>query len=301
VSAPRLDLVIVAFRSRELLRACLDSIRANPPEGGARVVVVDNASADGTAEMVAREFPEVELIANDRNLGFAAACNRGIASGSAEWVLLLNPDTRITPGSLDVALAAFDERPRVGVVGVRLERPDGSFDHAAKRSFPTPLSALGHFTGVGRHPAARGALAAYRAPGVDAGPVDAVNGAFMLIRREALDQVGGLDEGYWMYMEDLDLCYRLAEAGWTTFYEPGATVIHHKGGTTGANRALGLNCAFHRGMYRFYRQHYAAERPWPVNVAVYLGIGVKLAILAIGSALGRGLARMRLRGPATGE
>src|SRR4029077_10494994 len=112
-----------------------------------------------------------------------------------------------------------EARPRVGLCGCRLEREDGSFDHAARRSFPTVLGALGHFTGAGRSDRAPGALAQYRAPEVVSGEVDAVNGAFMLMRRAALDEVGLFDEGYWMYMEDLDLCYRLHEAGWVTWYE----------------------------------------------------------------------------------
>ena len=151
------------------------------------------------------------------------------------------------------------EHDDVGICGCRLELEDGTFDHAAKRSFPTPVSALGHFVGIGRR-RATGRLAAYRAPAVEAGPVDAVNGAFMLMRRNALEEVGLFDEGYWMYMEDLDLCYRFAQAGWLTWYEPSATVIHIKAGTSGKNRKPRLNYAFHYGMFRFYRTHYAGGR-----------------------------------------
>jgi hypothetical protein len=121
-------------------------------------------------------------------------------------------------------------------------------------------------------------LAAYRAPEVDSGPVDAVNGAFMLIRRAALDEVGIFDEGYWMYMEDLDLCYRFAEAGWVTWYEPSATVVHVKAGSSGPVRSPRLNYAFHYGMFRFYRKHYAATKGALVSAVVYLGILVKLVL-----------------------
>ena len=148
-----------------------------------------------------------------------------------------------------------------------------------KRSFPTPVSALGHFTGIGRQRDS-GVLAAYRAPEVESGPVDAVNGAFMLIRRAALDEVGIFDEGYWMYMEDLDLCYRFAEAGWVTWYEPSATVVHVKAGSSGPVRSPRLNYAFHYGMFRFYRKHYAATKGALVSAIVYGGIAVKL--LAVG-------------------
>jgi N-acetylglucosaminyl-diphospho-decaprenol L-rhamnosyltransferase len=262
-----------------------------------RVVVVDNASRDSTPEMVTAEFPEVELIASPTNLGFAAATNLGARRGEAPYLLALNPDTAVTPGALDRALATLESQPDVAVVGARLVREDGSLDHASKRSFPTPLSALGHFTGLGRRPAARGRLAAYRAPEVESGPVDAVNGAFMLMRREPFERLGGFDEGYWMYMEDLDLSYRLAQQGWRSWYEPEATVIHVKGGTVGAERSLRLNWAFHRGMYRFYRRHYAAQRSLALNAIVYVGIAVKLATAVAQSALRRSLARLRQRRP----
>jgi GT2 family glycosyltransferase len=132
-------------------------------------------------------------------------------------------------------------------------------------------------------------LAAYRAPGVSEGPVDAVNGAFMLMRRESLEQVGVFDEGFWMYMEDLDLCYRFAEADWVTWFEPGATVIHVKAGTTGPNRGPRLNYAFHYGMFRFYRKHYARQRSRLANAAVYLGITLKLCLSVVRSSARRAL------------
>jgi N-acetylglucosaminyl-diphospho-decaprenol L-rhamnosyltransferase len=293
VSDPNgLDVSIVSYRCEGLLRRCLSSLRENPPSRPMRVRVIDNASGDGTPEMVAREFPEFALISSERNLGFSAANNLAIEAGGAPYVLVLNPDTRVTPGSLDGMLELMDARPEVAVSGPRLELEDGSFDHAAKRAFPTPLSALGHFTALGRRRDA-GPLSAYRAPGVESGPVDAVNGAFMLIRRAALDEVGLFDEGYWMYMEDLDLCYRLAQAGWVTWFEPGVTVIHVKAGTTGANRTVRLNRAFHYGMYRFYRKHYAPDRSPLVNAAVYCGIALKLAVSVVRSAARRSLRRLR--------
>jgi N-acetylglucosaminyl-diphospho-decaprenol L-rhamnosyltransferase len=278
--------VIVSYRCRELLRDCLRSLRDHPAGGGMTVRVVDNASGDGTAEMVG-EFPEVSLTVAPRNLGFGAASNVAIRAGSAPYVLCLNPDTRVTPGALDRLLDLMDERIKVGISGCRLELEDGTFDYAAKRSFPTPLSALGHFTGLGRQ-RDWGALAAYRAPEVESGPVDAVNGAFMLIRRSALEGVGLFDEGYWMYMEDLDLCYRFAEAGWVTWYEPSVTVIHVKAGSSGPVRSPRLNYAFHYGMYRFYREYYAPTRSRLVSMAVYAGIAVKLLL---------SVARNALRGP----
>jgi GT2 family glycosyltransferase len=288
---PALDVVIVSYRSRELLRDCLQSLRRHPPQRPLRAIVVDNASDDGSAELVASDFPEVRLKRSESNLGFAAATNLGMRLGQAPYVLALNPDTRIQAGALEAVAQVLDSHPQVAVAGCRLVREDGCFDHAARRSFPTPLSALGHFSGIGRRRRAPRALAAYRAPQIEAGPVDAVNGAFMLMRRQAVESIGGFDEGYWMYMEDLDLCYRLARAGWSTWYEPSVSVVHIKAGTSGPRRSPRLNWAFHRGMFRFYRLHYAGERAWPLNLAVYVGIALKLVASLAASALARGTGR----------
>ena len=281
-----IDVVIVSYRCEALLRNCLASLAEHPPAVDMSVHVVDNASGDGTAEMVEREFPAVRLTRASRNLGFSAANNLAIRAGSAPFVLVLNPDTRVVDGTLDRLLDVMEAHAEVGIAGPRLELEDGSLDHAAKRSFPTPLSALGHFSGLGRRAGASGRLAAYRAPGVEEGPVDAVNGAFMLIRRSALERVGLFDEGYWMYMEDLDLCYRFAQAGWITWYEDSARAVHVKAGTSGPLRSARLDRAFHYGMFRFYRKHYSQRCNPLTNGAVYAGIGTKLMLSQV-----RGAAR----------
>jgi len=234
--------------------------------------------------MIGSDFPEVVLIASESNLGFAAANNLAIRRGRAPYVLALNPDTRVTPGALDHMLELMESNPSIGIAGCRLELEDGTFDHAARRSFPTPLGALGHFTGIGRRANAPGGLSQYRATAVERGPVDAVNGAFMLMRRDALDAVGLFDEGYWMYMEDLDLCYRFAQASWKTWYEPDVTVVHVKWGTSGKHRSPRVNYAFHYGMFRFYRKHYSPNRNPLMNNLVYAGIGGKLLLSLLSSA-----------------
>jgi GT2 family glycosyltransferase len=282
-----LDVVIVSYRCEPLLRNCLASLRDFAPARPTRVFVVDNASRDGTGVMVRTEFPDVVFIEAEENLGFARANNLAIRQSRGDYVLALNPDTRVTEGALERLLDLMDDKPEVGICGCRLELEDGTLDHAAKRSFPTPLSALGHFSGIGRRNNAPAALAAYRAPEVEAGPVDAVNGAFMLMRRRALEEVGLFDEGYWMYMEDLDLCYRFKQAGWLTWYEPSATVVHVKAATSGKYRGARLNYAFHYGMYRFYRKHYAGRNNIFVNVGVYGGIGLKLVASLMRNALER--------------
>jgi len=285
----RLDVVIVSYRCRELLVACLASLERHPLRRGSMSVhVVDNASDDGTVDEVRLRFPSVELSELPDNAGFALANNLVLRATDAPYVLLLNPDTEATEGALDHMVDAMESRPDVGMAGCRLVQRDGTFDHAAKRSFPTPLSALAHFTGVGGK-VRSGTLAGYRAPDVDehgSGVVDAVNGAFMLVRRSAMEQVGLLDEGYWLYMEDLDWCYRFHEKGWKVWYDGAATFVHVKGGTSGQHRAVRQNVAFHRGMGRFYRKFQGHGRPFEA-AAVYTGIGVKLALSMTRSSIGR--------------
>jgi len=147
------DVAVVSHRCRDLLQRCLTSIEEHAPSG-TTTWVVDNASNDGTVELVQERFPAVRLIANDRNVGFAAATNAAIRDGTAPYVLALNPDAELRAGTLDVLLELMRERSEIGIAGCRLERPDGSFDHASRRSFPTVLAALSHLSGIGRRAAA---------------------------------------------------------------------------------------------------------------------------------------------------
>lgn len=285
-----LEVVVVSHGAEGLLRNCLRSLQEHPAAGQMQVTVVDSGSPDPTPDMVANEFPAVRLI-RCANVGFSAANNLVLRESEARAVLLLNPDTEVYAGALDAALARLWSDERIGMVGVKLLTESGELDHACKRSFPTPLSALAHFTGVGRSEGASSALSQYRATQLgddEPGEVDAVNGAFMLCRAEAVREVGLLDEGYWLYMEDLDWCHRFWDAGWKVFYEPAGTALHVKGGSSGARRAPRQEIAFHRGMARFYRRFDAPEHNPLVNAAVYAGIGAKLATsLAITAVRGR--------------
>jgi N-acetylglucosaminyl-diphospho-decaprenol L-rhamnosyltransferase len=288
-TGPELETIVVSHGAEGLLRNCLRSLEEHPAQGGVRVTVVDSGSPDGTPDMVEREFPAVRLIRRD-NIGFSAANNLALHESEARAVLLLNPDTEVYAGTLDAGLERLFSEERIGMVGVKLVTESGALDHACKRSFPTPLSALAHFTGIGRAEGASGALSQYRATELgddEPGEVDAVNGAFMLCRTEAVREVGLLDEGYWLYMEDLDWCHRFWDAGWKVFYEPAGTALHVKGGSSSGRRAPRQEIAFHRGMGRFYRRFDAPEHNPLLNAAVYAGIGAKLATsLAITAARG---------------
>lgn len=277
--SPDLEVVVVSHGAEALLRRSLRSLEEHPAQGSMRVTVVDSGSPDSTPDMVEREFPRVRLV-RCGNVGFSAANNLVLRESEAGAVLLLNPDTEVYAGTLDAGLARLRSDERIGMVGVKLVTESGELDHACKRSFPTPLSALAHFTGIGRRDGASGALSQYRATELgddEAGEVDAVNGAFMLCRGEAVRDVGLLDEGYWLYMEDLDWCRRFWDAGWKVFYEPAGVALHVKGGSSAGRRAPRQEIAFHRGMGRFYRRFDAPEHNPLVNAAVYAGISAKLA------------------------
>jgi N-acetylglucosaminyl-diphospho-decaprenol L-rhamnosyltransferase len=292
VSAMDLETIVISHGAEALLRRCLASLREHPPTGaGMRVTVVDSGSRDGTPEMVAREFPEVRLLRRG-NIGFSAANNLVLRESEADAVLLLNPDTEVYAGTLDAALARLWADPRTGMVGAKLVLESGELDHACKRSFPTPLSALAHFTGVGRAEGSSAALSQYRATELgddEPGEVDAVNGAFMLCRAEAIREVGLLDEGYWLYMEDLDWCHRFWDAGWKVFYEPAGVALHVKGASSGARRRWRQEIAFHRGMGRFYRRFDAPEHNPLLNAAVYAGVAAKLGLALLRTAGSRRL------------
>ncbi len=276
--------------SRDLLRAALQSLRDNSYTGGEQTVhVVDNASSDGAPEMVRAEFPEVQVHEMGWNAGFCVANNVVLEAATAPYALVLNPDTEAYPGTLDHMVKLMEDHPEVGMAGCRLEKRDGSLDHAAKRSFPTPFTALSHFVGAGDRLGGR--FAGYQAVELDerdCGEVDAINGAFMLVRMSAVRKVGYFDVNYWLYMEDLDWCYRFHQRGYKVWYDGSVSFLHVKGATSKqkGHRRLRQNLAFHRGMGRFYRKFYGGTNP-VLDTAVYLGIVAKLTIAAVRSGIAR--------------
>jgi GT2 family glycosyltransferase len=285
-----LDIVIVSHGAKDLLRRCLVSLRRFPCARSSQITVVDSGSMDDTPDMVETEFPEVRLIRR-ANIGFSAANNVVLKDSRSPYVLLLNPDTEVGQGTLDSSISRLENDGSIGMVGCRLVTEDGELDHACKRAFPTPVGAVAHFTGIGYSLGSFRTFSQYRAPDLgehEAGDVDAINGAYMMVRREALEQVGPLDEGYWLYMEDLDWCRRFWAAGWRVFYDPSGTALHIKGGSSNGRRGFSQEVAFHRGMGRFYRRFDSRANPGALNLAVYIGIVAKL-LLALTRSLIAGL------------
>ncbi len=268
-----LGIVIASYNTRDLLRTCLRSVYASQGDFTFQVCVVDNASPDGSADMVAAEFSQAELIANTENVGYPSANNQGLrALGFAEtpdadlqpprFALLLNPDTELPPDALARMLDFMAERPGAGVVGPKLVLVDGSLDVACRRSFPSPEVSLYRFTGLSRlFPRSR-RFGRYNLTYLDpdqVAEVDSVVGAFMLVRGKAIAQAGLMDEQFFMYGEDLDWAYRIKAAGWKVYYNPAVTVLHVK--RAASRHSSKAQVEFYRAMDIFYRKYYAAQTP----------------------------------------
>ena len=245
-----LSVVIVSWNTTDLLRDCLASLLAQGNAKELAIIVVDNASSDGTAAMVQREFPQVHLIRNDRNLGFARANNQGIRNSQGRFIMLLNSDTRTPSGSIRTLVEFMAGHPDAGVVGPRLVQPDGTVQAYGFGNDPTPGYLLRR--GLSRL-LLRRPLHDWQTDQIQR--VDWVSGACLLARHAAVEQVGLLDEAMFMYYEDNDWCLRIRQAGWNIYYDPLVSVVHLRG------RSLAQNPAAHQAYYRslqvFYRKHYA--------------------------------------------
>lgn len=251
-----LAVVVVNHDTREHLRACLASIPR-----GVRTTVVDNASRDGSVEMVRASFPEARLLAGHGNPGYGAAANLGVRACAEAYVLVLNSDTRVEPGALEALAGHLDRHPRAAVAGPRLLDPDGS-PQASCFPFPGTLRWLLEndpvAPAIGWIPGVRGALLRFSPP-ARAAAVPWTLGAALLVRRSAFEAVGGFDEAFFMYFEEVDLCRRLAAAGWETHFVPEARVTHVGGASTSQVRA-GMAVQHFRSTLRFYRRHCRGPR-----------------------------------------
>jgi N-acetylglucosaminyl-diphospho-decaprenol L-rhamnosyltransferase len=265
---------IVNANTCEHLRACLATVRAEAP---AEVVVVDNASADGSVAMVQADYPEVRLLTNATNLGYGAGANQALAACAAPYVLLLNSDTRLAPGALAALRLHLERHPRAAIVGPRLVNPDGSLQ-ASCYPFPTPLHTFLENSDaavrVGR--LVRGYFPVLRDSYLrtwshtSARVVPWVKGAALAIRRTAFDAVGGFDPAFFMYSEDTDLCYRLALAGWEVHFAPVTTVVH-VGGASTIQLRTDMAVQFLTSTLRFYERHSSRKQMTGV-VAIVKGL-----------------------------
>ena len=280
----QVDVVIVSFNSGPLLTDCVRSVLAS--DVTLRVILSDNGSSDGSVDATAKALagdPRLRIQLHGANLGFAAAANAGLGLTVAPWILFLNPDCVLGEDTLRRMLAVVTQRPEVGLAGCLLRNPDGSEQRGCRRREPTPqrsLSRVLHFNHVVPH--------GVRLQGVDMidepvprkpVAVDAISGAFMLARREAIDRVGPLDEGYFLHCEDLDWCRRFRDAGYTVLFVPQVRVVHHKG-ISSRGRQVRVEWHKHRGMLRYYAKFFSPVYPRPLSWLVHGLVWTRFGLLA---------------------
>ncbi len=260
-----LALLLLSWNTADLLAACLHSI----PDGAAgldyHIIVVDNASTDGSADMVARDFPDVQLIRSAENLGFARGNNLGIRAVNADvsYILLLNSDTIVKPGSLRTLVRFMDTHPEAGAVSPRLLRPDGTPQPYAFGGDPTPGYLLRRgFNQVALH------RHLHDWATEQTQPVDWVSGACLLARRAAIEQTGLLDENMFMYFEDNDWCLRIRKAGWKVYYNPQVEIVH-LGGQSLKKNPKAQN-AYYDSLIYFYAKHYGRVSQWLLRLMLPL-------------------------------
>lgn len=297
--------VVVNHNTAGLLRRCLDHAIVSDAAATISLTVVDNGSTDGSMAMLREEYPQVRALRAERNLGFSGGNNFALrqilaemptgAAREHEYILLVNSDLFLAPDTIAGLVEFAEARPDVGAVGPRVEKPDGTLDLACRRSFPTPANAFFKLSGLSQRFPGNARFASYNLTNRDPAQlteVDAVTGACMLVRVSVIDEVGLLDERFFMYGEDLDWAYRIKVRGWRIFYNPAVRALHQKGATS-ARQSGRMIIEFYRAMYLFHQKHYATRSPRPLNWLVAAGIAVRGG-LALGLNLLRPVTKKRV-------
>ncbi|GBC93005.1 N-acetylglucosaminyl-diphospho-decaprenol L-rhamnosyltransferase [bacterium HR15] len=277
-----LTIQIVNWNAREHLRAALRSIYAHAPRFPFEVLVLDNASQDGSVQMVEKEFPQVRLLVSERNLGFAKGHNELARHAQGRYLLILNPDTLMLEDALDNLIRFAEAHPEAGIIGPKLLNPDGSLQYSCRR-FPNPIAAIFRNTPLGRLFPHNRYTRDYLMLDWDhrsVREVDWVSGAAMLVSRAVYEQLGGFDEQFFIYVEDVDLCYRAWQAGWKVLYYPEAVILHAIGRSTDlvANKMI---ITFHQSMYKFYKKHYARKTPFYLRPLIPLGLAMRASLFIL--------------------
>jgi GT2 family glycosyltransferase len=285
-SSPDLSIIIVSWNVRGLLHACLQSIADQRHGLDIEVILVDSASVDGSPEMVRDAFPWVNLIACDENVGFPRGNNIGLAAANGRYLLLLNPDTEIKGDALPKMLAYLENQPKVGLVGPQLLNSDGSIQ-SSRRRFPKLITGL--FESTWLEPVAPKLILrhyyAHDLPDDAVADVDWVKGACMLTRREIYTTLGGMDEDYFMYSEELDWCRRIKNAGWRIVYFPEAQVLHHEGKSS-EQAVTARHINFQRAKLRYFRKYHGAAAAAVLRAVLLLNYVWQILIEGLKGGLG---------------
>ncbi|WP_138189566.1 glycosyltransferase family 2 protein [Paenibacillus alvei] len=290
-----LSIIIVNYNTKQLTLNCLASINQSITDYRFEVILIDNASHDNSIEAIADKHPQVRLIVNTNNLGFSKANNQGMHIAQGRYVLLLNSDTVIEPDTLDTMIRFMDEHPKVGVAGCKVVLPDGSLDKACRRGFPTPSATFYYVSRLSKLFPKNPRINAYHREDLDPDeeyPIDCLIGAFMMVRHEVIDQVGMLDEDFFMYGEDVDWCYRIKQAGWVNYYYPRTQIVHYKRASS-RNKPFKITYEFHRAFFVLYNKHFRKKYPFWVNGLMYAGMGLKMTVALLLNALAKGMTAIR--------
>lgn len=270
-----LSIIIVNYNTKYLLKKTIESVYSSNPKIDFEIIVVDNASSDGSRELIKQEFKDVILIENPQNYGFSKGNNLGIKKAKGKYILLLNSDTEVLDSTVDKCIN-FMERSKnanIGILGCKVLLPNRKLDIACRRGFPTPLNSFFKFVGFAKLFPKSKLFNGYNLTYLDENvscDVDCVVGAFMLIRREVIEDIGLLDEDYFMFGEDVDYCYRSKQKGWRVYYYADASIIHKKGGSGRKNPKVIK--AFYESMWIFYKKHYLKKYPKILGIIIYVSV-----------------------------
>lgn len=282
------SICVVTYNARDYLRDCLLSLRENMQLINFEVIIVDNGSQDGTAEMLLEEFPSACVIHNKDNLGFTRPMNQALRAACGKYLLLLNPDTVILPAALDTLVWFMDSHPTAGICGPKVLNRDGSMQKSCRRGDSRPWAVITYFTGLyARFPNSKlfgGYLMNYLDED-EVNEVGGVSGSCMLIRRKVVDQIGYLDERYFAYQEDADYCLQARRAGWEVFYVPSSQLIHYGGQGGSRVEPYRSIIEWHRSYWLYYRKNFAGDYFFIFNWFYYFLILLKLAFTLMVNAL----------------
>lgn len=279
---PCVTIVIVNYNSKELLRPLVDSINRSSSRYSFEIIIVDNHSSDGSKELILNEIPDVIFIENSRNIGYAAAVNRGIRCGTGKYFFILNPDVQLCKGTLDKMVNYMENHNDVGALGCKIINPDGTIQLSGK-TFPTIKLALYHSFGIHHVFPRNRTMHRYYLFEKDYNrtyEVDHLMGSALMVRKEAIDKAGLLDEKFFLYFEDVDWCWRIKQRGYKVVYFPDAIVIHEKGACTRKESFRAIKI-MHSSMWYFYKKYFASKYPWWLNELCCFGLWARKCIYLI--------------------
>jgi len=277
----KISVIIVNYNVREFLLHSIQSIVRALSEITHEIIVVDNASVDGSVQAVEKKFPEVKIIANTKNLGFSAANNQAIKSSLGEYIVLINPDTVVQEDTFSKLLEFMDSNQDAGGATCKILNPDGTFSIDSRHSIPTPSTALWKLIGFNRLFPKSKTFGRYNLTYLDPNEtytVDAISGSFMFLRKKAVDDVGLLDEDYFMYCEDVDYCYRMNKQKWKIYYVPESNVVHYKGESTKKSN-IDYIINFNKSLYLFYKKHFHEKSVAALRWIILFGVMFRGALI----------------------